>query len=530
MTNISAINHSGLVMEIDRVKSICMQFKEILLAFKSGAPNVASSIDLIIDGVDYLYDGAESQSGMYSIKKSVLSLQDGLKNKRMIERDACSSILLNLLSIPNLKLDRKNRELVSKVRSGLAQSDFSPYEFLQNFSQLMSVISKRPDLLEGQAKFVEYLPSVHGSSLEDVTGDLSLITRKVGREFELFSSNVMDLYPNNPEIVRLKGEINKIYQGDNKLIKIIDLMSEFSWALFKIHDVNINSDKEYISQLAIQFSDLASSCGDISKLNSDSRATLNKFNNDFSSNLLLLKNKSANSLDLNGLKFELTNGIALMQTDLSAYIKKQNEIINQQSSLIESQTHDLKNVNNKLVEANKIIVQDSLTGLSNRRGYDDYLSKEYLKWKSDKTYNLGLILIDIDYFKRVNDTYGHSVGDEVLQFIASVLAKLNSIYPNAYVSRYGGEEFAIVLGGIPNDKVIAAARIVHRAIEKNEFISADKSVKLKLTASLGVSFFLYEADTMESVFNGADRSLYKAKESGRNSVWISRSAALKKQS
>jgi two-component system cell cycle response regulator len=125
--------------------------------------------------------------------------------------------------------------------------------------------------------------------------------------------------------------------------------------------------------------------------------------------------------------------------------------------------------------------------------------------------NVCLMVIDIDYFKKVNDTHGHAVGDAVLSQVAESLAA--SVRNEDIVARYGGEEFVVILDHCPLDAAIEKANRLRETVEKL------KPENLKVTASFGVT--QYNRDALEdfsALFSRADKALYDAKESGRNKV------------
>jgi diguanylate cyclase len=153
---------------------------------------------------------------------------------------------------------------------------------------------------------------------------------------------------------------------------------------------------------------------------------------------------------------------------------------------------------------------DSLTGLSNRRAFDDELKRRLNEWLRDNTPST-LILLDIDFFKKFNDTHGHQVGDQVLRCVAKVLAKQSR--ERDVPCRYGGEEFAIIL---PATDAICACKVADRvraAIEASTIDYAGKS--LKVTCSLGVAQ-LQAADDVARLIRRADDALYTSKKAGRN--------------
>jgi diguanylate cyclase len=153
---------------------------------------------------------------------------------------------------------------------------------------------------------------------------------------------------------------------------------------------------------------------------------------------------------------------------------------------------------------------DSLTGLSNRRAFDDELKRRLGEWQRKGT-PCTLVLMDIDFFKKFNDTHGHQVGDEVLRQFAKVLAKQSREMD--LPCRYGGEEFAVIL---PDTDALNACNVAERiraAIE--ESTTSCEGKKLKVTCSLGLSHFLAN-DDVPRLIRRADDALYTSKKAGRN--------------
>ena len=175
-----------------------------------------------------------------------------------------------------------------------------------------------------------------------------------------------------------------------------------------------------------------------------------------------------------------------------------------------------------------LALRDPLTQLRNRRYLQEFLEKEALRmqrsWHPDSlakghpSRNLGLIIIDLDHFKAVNDSHGHAAGDEVLRQVAAVL--LETIRKPDLAVRWGGEEFVVLALDVPRSLPLIAAERIRAAIGNHEFRLASGEV-LRLTASLGYAHFpflteLPEQLDWEQVLNLADGALYRAKHSGRN--------------
>ena len=174
----------------------------------------------------------------------------------------------------------------------------------------------------------------------------------------------------------------------------------------------------------------------------------------------------------------------------------------------------------KLTEAHrKDVLTDPLTGASNRRAYEFELSRRIAEWHRSKT-PVSLILIDIDYFKKFNDRYGHQAGDAVLRAVADVLK--STVRDTDLIARYGGEEFAVVSSGIDVEEAKEIAERIRSLIESARF--PFNGLILRLTISVGFAQFR-EGEELTGFVERADAALYSSKEAGRNCVHLHDGAA-----
>lgn len=157
----------------------------------------------------------------------------------------------------------------------------------------------------------------------------------------------------------------------------------------------------------------------------------------------------------------------------------------------------------------RLAVTDNLTGLYNRTKLDEVLQYELDR---SKRYQLsfGLVLLDIDYFKEVNDSFGHDVGDSVLVDISTIIS--SKARTTDILIRWGGEEFVIIYLATNKEEVLRLAENLRREIENHQFETVGSK-----SASFGVTTYS-DGDTMSSMLNRADRALYEAKGDGRNCV------------
>ena len=180
---------------------------------------------------------------------------------------------------------------------------------------------------------------------------------------------------------------------------------------------------------------------------------------------------------------------------------------------------ELEVAKQQLTQLNEVLHEqattDELTGLSNRRALFDKATIEFNRARRLHT-PLSLLILDIDFFKKVNDTYGHPVGDRVIIRVADVLQKEVREYD--LVGRLGGEEYAVVL---PNTDAKQAGLVAERmrlSIE-NTAIEGEQ-INFKVTCSFGVAEVCANHNDVDDVFLSADKALYKAKEGGRNKVVV----------
>lgn len=184
---------------------------------------------------------------------------------------------------------------------------------------------------------------------------------------------------------------------------------------------------------------------------------------------------------------------------------KMQSLLKRNSALIE----ELKNAN---AELENISRKDPLTGLSNRRDMNEKIENELARFNRSKE-SFSIILGDIDYFKKTNDTYGHDAGDDILVKVSNLMAEATRAQD--VVARWGGEEFLILLPNTDLDGSWNLAEIIRKKIENEEMIFAQN--KIPVTMSFGTSCY-EDGLSINELVKKADECLYRAKEAGRNKV------------
>ncbi len=225
------------------------------------------------------------------------------------------------------------------------------------------------------------------------------------------------------------------------------------------------------------------------------------------------------SSDLAELQASVLGSIERMRNHVSEHLREETKRLQQaeeeaeglrsEMSRLERDTFDLRR---KVALTHRQALHDPLTGLPNRRAFDERIAQEYARWKRFGD-PLALIVWDVDDFKKVNDTYGHKSGDKALVMIGRLLSE--RLRETDFIARYGGEEIVVLLTGAQADDVTRLAEEMRKSVEKGGLHAHGKPVRI--TVSGGAAMFA-AGDVPEAVFERADQALYRAKQQGKNCI------------
>ena len=154
------------------------------------------------------------------------------------------------------------------------------------------------------------------------------------------------------------------------------------------------------------------------------------------------------------------------------------------------------------------LLKDKLTGAYSKRYFDNFLHKEIAHSVRQRK-DLALLMLDLDHFKRINDTYGHVFGDKVLSSISGTIRK--SIRPQDYFIRYGGEEFAVIIANSDMEQVIEIAERIRKSVENTPISNEEQNILVTITISIGISSFNNLSLNAKELVESADKALYTAK-------------------
>lgn len=424
----------------------------------------------------------------------------------------------------NISLLENQSELtVQNHHSGL---DISEQDHISDFiNQTLGLI----------AQILEHISNTltDDKTLADEAKIFSQQVRIIRNKFEMeqFISNFQAFYFKLES--RSKNGI-ELQQGLVKLLNLLmdstgELLSEDQWIkeqIFKLRetiskplDMQILTKAEHYLQEIIRKQEI------IRNYLGNARLTVKKMVNSLINNIEELSdstgsyherleyfseevNKTNDLEELNRLLVDIMQETQTIQNSVSNY-REDLLVAREEVNKAHNQINQLEN---ELIEMGEKIQEDHLTGIYNRRGLDNVFKREISRAQRSQE-PFCFVLLDIDNFKQLNDTYGHQVGDDALVFLVDAIKE--STRSEDIVSRYGGEEFALLLPNTMLDEAIIISSRILRNLTKKFFLHRNN--RLIITFSAGVAQYQLE-ESQESITKRADEAMYRAKKSGKNQI------------
>jgi diguanylate cyclase len=324
------------------------------------------------------------------------------------------------------------------------------------------------------------------AQIPDVAGQITYAMRAMGvapipRNYELFYEAYIG---SNPALTRELAAL-----GSNATQKELDSLGSQYFS----HSVRIYDDAH---------SRIIAELDGVLRTLKHEQTSLESYNKLLGETFSRINSKSANGVDL------LQNAIDILTEatgDTMARGEKTAEDVAQRSQ-------EMDQVRKELDEYKRIAHTDSLTRLANRRAFDDRLAAIFNNSVTKSA--TALVLADIDNFKKVNDRFGHPVGDKILATVASVIRA--NVRRDVFVARTGGEEFALIIEGVSSEDVMSTCERIRHALETTPFKNSRTRVDYgPVTMSIGVCM-ASEAKDPGELYSNTDIALYSAKHSGRN--------------
>jgi len=530
---------SHLKLKLDTAISARSELEEEFSAQSALLTSFIGKLSQACKGIDKLLDNKLANLRS-SLKKST-SFADLEKEVRTI------SVLLQQHSVQNDKNIKKMNEQLQTSGASLQKVKKLPAVDQKQLKKLISNIQDSKDSLiqyvplmsefivfyESALKVNDLPPkggllsannaiSVDKINKVDVADDESAqnsVSQTVSKELlERFSSILNTLVMSEKH----KVDIKKIKSSLNDKISNHVLMTK----CLNVFDLIIEDLKEerstakiFLSTLSETLATVQASVSSTIKSTSESNVKHDKINKELHEKINEMSQGINGAHSLTDMKVDVNERLLKIAKTLEKKTKLEEEQrqalenkLNTMSAQVKQLELQSQNFEKRMQEQQAKSMQDALTKLGNRAAFDEYFAKEIVRFHHKK-FDLAITVIDLDDFKRINDTYGHTAGDKTLQVIANTLKKI--IGNDAFIGRYGGEEFVIVFSGIDKITVMNRLNILRKKVASLPFTF--KNNRVSITLSIGVSL-VQKDDNVHSSFERADTALYQAKKDGKNRV------------
>lgn len=370
-----------------------------------------------------------------------------------------------------------------------------------------------------------------GADLEPHQAKPGLLARLIGRGEQEVGSEpnrlLLDLlqavdWPNSlqKDVEVFRSELTADGRGD-AWIDVVRQISDLVVGVMGRAQVEARSAESFLTGLNQRLEELDEHMLIEVSRREDSRVSSELFGRKMDTEVVDLSASLRDSINLAELQSSVIGSLERMRTHVRTHIDEEAERrekaeaeatrLRKQLHRIEEDSFDLRR---QVAQTYQEAMCDPLTGLPNRRAYDERVAQEYARWKRFAD-PLALLIWDVDDFKRVNDTFGHASGDKALAMIGKTLR--DRVRETDFISRYGGEEFVMLLIGAEQDQALRLAENLRLEIESSGMHANGEPVKVTLSG--GLSLFC-DGDQIEQVFERADGAMYKAKRQGKNCVVV----------
>ena len=344
--------------------------------------------------------------------------------------------------------------------------------------------------------------------------DNDILLQKIGAELLILLSGLHIPKDEMASARRLAAKVEKgfslggLAEIISDVVALVARLSSYNSADFENYLVNLTGQLAEVQAYLVESQKVEQAGGKAAQLSSVIHKDVQAIH---------LAVKSSN--DLHELKSEISSQLINIVKSVDSYKRKEEareqqlqdryQQMNERLEEMELQTQTMKvHIEDERIKA----MTDPLTSLPNRAAYDEQIAAEFERWKRYQQH-FSIAIADIDLFKRINDSYGHQAGDKVLRLIGNLLTR--NCRTTDFVARYGGEEFVILLPSTSADKAAQGADKIRQGIETSPFNFHGKPVQI--TMSFGVAEVRPD-ESVEELFERADKALYSAKNSGRNRI------------
>lgn len=439
-------------------------------------------------------DSNKLKAELEHFTQAVTQLQSAPPKKQPLEIELLFAFLAQQYQSPT------QQRLLQQIKDQAEQNHFET--IAQLFSAILAALEtdQEPQVLPNEGELSHQI-------------DTNIVSEQLLHLFE--GIQIPSVYERQAQTVRqlLVESSQSTTVFEPVLTKSVDLLLKIT----QYNQVEQQDVDKFLGELTDKLAELTSAMAGVSFVATETAESRKQHDQSVTEQVQQLQISSAGATSLEPLKAAITERLTIITQEIQLHseteqtqrqkTEQQLAELNGRIANMESESSELKS---KLILANIQALRDSLTGLPNRTAYNERLETEIARWKRYQS-PLSLIIWDIDHFKSINDTFGHKAGDKVLLLIARQLSAHSR--ETDFISRFGGEEFTMLLPNTHIESALILANQLRTTIEKTGFNSNGKAVQV--TISCGIAEFT-PGDTDECVFERADKALYQAKQQGRN--------------
>ncbi|WDD97706.1 diguanylate cyclase [Thalassomonas actiniarum] len=425
----------------------------------------------------------------------------------------CNDTAKTLLKINTLPGAEK-RELRNVLKE-CEQNKEALVQYIPLVSQLMNAYDTALKLSPALPKkgLLDALNS--GAASESKAGDSKEVNQVVLAKLSYVIDHLVLPEKHTSELLKIKEQLTHNISNDKLMVSLLDL---FDVIISDLQQERATAES-FLSGLSDTLSDVQNAINNTLFCNKASQSASNELNAQLHKQVDEMSTVVDSAKSVSDLKQKINKNLQ----NIVKTLENKSSSENKHNQQIESQLNDMTARVKELEKQSQYFeeqlkqqkiksMQDALTKLNNRAAFDDYFSKQLIDFKQ-QSYELALVILDLDDFKRINDTYGHTAGDKTLQVMAMTLTK--KVSADAFIARYGGEEFVLVYSGVSQDKLLQHLNDLRKHIARLPF--KFKNNKVSITTSIGVTHIKAQ-DNIHSAFERADKALYQAKDQGKNKV------------
>ena len=461
-------------------------------------------------------------------KKMALVLDNKINTRAFSVRESKNKMKNVLKIISKKDISQKQVDLIGQISLGIDNGE-SEEDFFDSLSTIFSEFSCDIEHYRKESKKIvgkDHKGFKEGTQ-DILAGDVGRAAKTISRDVMRMAVQLKDTYPSDKYIKELYLEAEKIYKGQStQFFAVTDILSRLSTRASQLQKQEKLKSQEYLHDMNNKLQGVFKTLQTSNSVCNEGETLTSDFNSKLKNDLNSFKNATKDVSNVSDLQALIGDNINSLESQIEEYSSKQKNIQRKQRRQIDSLELDVKKALEHQKKLEKSLTDekeagsiDELTKVPNRKAYLEYITRVHNIWTKQKN-PLSLIVIDIDKFKSINDTFGHNVGDAALRQVSGLIS--NIVSEKFFFARIGGEEFVMVCPMLNKSKASLLADRIREKLANTRFkIGSKENVqRIQITCSFGVAEFGDDLFDISDTFEAADKALFKAKAEGRNTVCV----------